>query len=1546
MKRMLYSIDEIIKYCTVRLRSNDEREQVLGSGVLLRQDTELENRKRKEDVEKIYLLTVAHCVEEEGTIIGSVRAEIYNPSTETYQKITIENLETKSVVLKEAEQEIVAIAIDPKEILAIAPNLPSIPILQHHASCKNYHCAGFPNGNMYEYDHTNAQWEGGEADQHRLTYQTDCTYTEIKAIGFSGGGIFAVMNGEVLLEGLMTKYRFKESGNKLIGCDFQKLNEQLYDAHLPLVHISYVVAEGVTEKTIRETLKKTYENLGQRFIPASHVDITVEEKLETVCRTPKFYQSLQETVNKWLNEEPYIHGEKGEAYQALIDLRGDVIKYMRGIKQYDVIDFTPYKERAKAILSQLEAEDAGLMQAIRDDKISKQTVAQQREELFRLERHCNNWISISSSTNVWLANKNFVIIHGEAGCGKSHLLGHFSQEVSNHKQEKSYIQDCPAILLLGGNISMDKTIEKNILSQLDTECSFEELLTGLEAIGQCLSCRVPIMIDALNETKGMSDWQDKLPGFVKEIASHKYISLIVTIRDTYIDDVLTETSKKNWERILFEHVGFAEEEYKAVQSFCTYYELNSLKMPILNPEFSNPLYLHIACQIAKDANMVTLPTGWQVYDLFDKYASKLDKDFAKKNPDLYKNRQVVTKAIAVIVKKMCEIGKPYMAFDDYDALLHEAFPSFPALANELIDSSLLSKGLGYLQGEDVYFTYQRMGDYYIAKSLIESCESQEDVKARLAKYAPTLLDKMLFQGVMEQLFVMVPERFNVEIWDVLDVSNETRKTEWLLNSLHWRSADHIHQKAIIDFLIKNHCGAKRWYRTVLYLAPIPNHPFNGDYWHWLWKEHYKSMASRDAALQYFILDTTQYISENNICRLIDWAWTPGISREVDEEVARLVGKTLAWFLSSTIHAIRNNTTKALVNLLQHQPRALFSILQDFQGVDDTYIQERLMAVTYGCVLRCEEKEAVCALADLVYKTIFAGGNPPRHILLRDYACNIVDYAHRMCGFEDVNMQLVLPPYGAQVPELPEKEDVDKLMIEDNSDKNAWAQNAIIRSLYGGLSDFGDKIVDYSVTHFAPWSFTMEEELKKLLKRSRKGKHQLLKIFVEASVSKMRFERNNRISEESKKLYIGMHESIVDIAREGLTSVMQEDELKRLEEVLIPNRMLVGASLYRNGRNPMPYRYWIVQRVFELGYDRNKHGAYDSVVQRWETPSYHQDYLEGRKERIGKKYQWIAYYELLGCMADNYYIANPWNTSQYMPYDGAWEELLRDIDPVCITKRDEDVTVDTWIEYEKREEWNDSSKKWMTDAWTIDDVRKVLMRKDDTGKEWFTIHDDRTIHAPKQLGKNPYHNQSFYNFYVLAYLIRKEDKERVIALAGEDNFLRREMAWPVDGSLRYVAREKYWSRACKVDECETSQIWKKLHHKTNIKVIVPYVGMRGTSDEDCKLTDASYYMPIQPLFEGMGMAYADVDGEFTTHGELSATCNPNAPRHFLIRRDVLMPYLESQGWDIIWIMNQERFFSPDGMTFMDSEMWQHSGLFYLDEQGELQGKFKIQNRDER
>lgn len=90
-----------------------------------------------------------------------------------------------------------------------------------------------------------------------------------------------------------------------------------------------------------------------------------------------------------------------------------------------------------------------------------------------------------------------------------------------------------------------------------------------------------------------------------------------------------------------------------------------------------------------------------------------------------------------------------------------------------------------------------------------------------------------------------------------------------------------------------------------------------------------------------------------------------------------------------------------------------------------------------------------------------------------------------------------------------------------------------------------------------------------------------------------------------------------------------------------------------------FNYAMYYIINELGYQGELFDDYDGFVNRF---SYDRHRVV-KIERIGKKYQWIAMYNILARISD-YYPMKSWfsKEEESMSYDGPWEPYVRDFDP--------------------------------------------------------------------------------------------------------------------------------------------------------------------------------------------------------------------------------------------------------------------------------------------
>ncbi|HDL6090556.1 TPA: hypothetical protein PXG17_002684, partial [Mannheimia haemolytica] len=158
-----------------------------------------------------------------------------------------------------------------------------------------------------------------------------------------------------------------------------------------------------------------------------------------------------------------------------------------------------------------------------------------------------------------------LVLTGQAGSGKSHLLGDFVQKRQNSGKY--------SLLLLGQDFTEKSNAWNQILSkQLNLNITPEVFLSALDSIGEMQKERVILAIDALNEGEGKSLWNNQLNGLIELVSQYPNIGLVLSVRDSYQDIIFNKLNIKNQDKLCYiKHTGFIDNEFEAIQIFFPYY---------------------------------------------------------------------------------------------------------------------------------------------------------------------------------------------------------------------------------------------------------------------------------------------------------------------------------------------------------------------------------------------------------------------------------------------------------------------------------------------------------------------------------------------------------------------------------------------------------------------------------------------------------------------------------------------------------------------------------------------------------------------------------------------------------------------------------------------------------------------------------------------------------------------------------------------------------------------------------------------------------------
>ena len=130
---------------------------------------------------------------------------------------------------------------------------------------------------------------------------------------------------------------------------------------------------------------------------------------------------------------------------------------------------------------------------------------------------------------------------------------------------------------------------------------------------------------------------------------------------------------------------------------------------------------------------------------------------------------------------------------------------------------------------------------------------------------------------------------------------------------------------------------------------------------------------------------------------------------------------------------------------------------------------------------------------------------------------------------------------------------------------------------------------------------------------------------------------------------------VDRSRAALMDALTEQQRARF-------RSIEATPAREQGVDPKLIQRYVLARVFDLGWSAERFGRFDSLLGEGQFRA------SNKAERIGKKYQWIAYHEMLAFLSDHHQLDTGYSDDRSRHrFNGPWQINRRDIDPTAATR---------------------------------------------------------------------------------------------------------------------------------------------------------------------------------------------------------------------------------------------------------------------------------------
>lgn len=400
-----------------------------------------------------------------------------------------------------------------------------------------------------------------------------------------------------------------------------------------------------------------------------------------------------------------------------------------------------------------------------------------------------------------------------------------------------------------------------------------------------------------------------------------------------------------------------------------------------------------------------------------------------------------------------------------------------------------------------------------------------------------------------------------------------------------------------------------------------------------------------------------------------------------------------------------------------------------------------------------------------------------------------------------------------------------------------------------------------------------------------------------------------------------------------------------------------------------YKY-ALEFIKEIGYDDDLFMEYDSSLHKRNYSRHNHQ----KTERIGKKYQWIAMYNILARVSDTHRLETYWDKK--LIYNGPWIPYVRDFDPTLnmnnLEPKDIPLFNDVVCEENKfiENDYNDINiKKWTEKK---DDLfeksNNELLLKDDNNNEWIVLYEhkeftkkDKYIHNDYRRRKN---TQMIWTISQ-AYLVASEEFDSLNLHLGKKElsgrwfpeghssryeFFNREYAWAP--GLKDLVDEPWFEYIGDTGEFETKSIpsmdidfnsdegiiFKDIFEEKEMPIqrkfadVLPtYLHFLWEQQYDASQKEStSFTIPSPFLIDELGLEQKELDGYYyNNQNELIAFDRGLTKKGsgLIIRKSSLDRLLKEKDLKIFWTCIGEKQFIKGEMIDQEYSAW--GGLHYLE-----------------
>ena len=806
-----------------------------------------------------------------------------------------------------------------------------------------------------------------------------------------------------------------------------------------------------------------------------------------------------------------------------------------------------------------------------------------------------------------------IIVNGDGGTGKTHLLTKIANDLINN--------DVPAIIFYGQSIYKFEEYIKYIEQKMKIGALFEEISKAAEQNNETGI----IIFDAINEAR--QNQKDIIEYLINNIKG-KNIKLIISYRNGDVEKQ-TLSILKNYPNITL--YGFSDSVEAAVK-FSEYYNIEIGE--ILESNYaSNPLILKIFCEEYAEKGKSKGQRGYNTATfIFERYFIRISQNIIDELGVVCNDGSVITgktfwnkiaKEIAQLMVKQCRtyifIKEFVSIVDNLNLNINSAKIIEKLVVHKLIEANNMY--IGNNQRKITYkFSFQRQSDYLIARYLLNTKDESESWNDFLNRKTTIqmLEDNM---SLIETLVEHIPIRTGKELFEFYDDKILYGFNYSYLLGLRYRSKESfgesikIKQKEILGYIKSANLNEEDFFDWMITLSSsmlVTYHPLNTVYYFSNLMRKLKNNV-RDMYLKDFLNIDIIRTRINSISKIPYYADLNKFNYNLKKNFVQI----FFWMLSVSDREIRDKSTKALTAFLVSDLTLIDELIDIISNVDDQYVIERFLCCIHSAHILNNDNDLLKIHYHKIEK-IFCS-KQISNIRIRHYlmSLNHLCYDRKIIRTKQ-NFNNICKNPTLKI-EYISKRDFYKLL-----DKTGKYNN--IRFSMSHMGDFARYIVEPRMRDFIYY----DKEIDDILKKEKKELIASLTARQKYLYGKMQ-NTSKQMEINERKMYEELDYDINKILELSINNTNKYETLfnnslgERKKEKL--NNLNTNIKQCKNKEIPEElYMTIILKKMFDLGYNKK--------IEQYDKNKYSYDRHEHRIERIGKKYQWIAFFELLGeCMTN-------------------------------------------------------------------------------------------------------------------------------------------------------------------------------------------------------------------------------------------------------------------------------------------------------------------------